>query len=171
MTPKKPFENIVGKGENAGDQHFLLFSQCFLPYQRQKSSFWATIILSSVNAFNLVTSKILSFDKDLRLQFISAWKLNIWKMGIAILVVAMYYTKPLTLFNISVITVGIYIKIDQDKLFFINRDANELRVDNHQNIFDTNMCLFTLNFYWTLCNRSPELAQACHALVYLQHRC
>ena len=22
-------ENIVGKGENAGDQHFLLFSQCF----------------------------------------------------------------------------------------------------------------------------------------------
>ena len=27
-------ENIVGKGENAGDQHFLLFLQCF-----QKSSF------------------------------------------------------------------------------------------------------------------------------------
>ena len=22
-------ENIVGKGENAGDQHFLLFLQCF----------------------------------------------------------------------------------------------------------------------------------------------
>ena len=22
-------ENIVGKGENAGDQHFLLFQQCF----------------------------------------------------------------------------------------------------------------------------------------------
>ena len=22
---KKPFENIVGKGENAGNQHFLLF--------------------------------------------------------------------------------------------------------------------------------------------------
>ena len=28
---KKPFENIVGKGENAGNQHFLLFPQCFLP--------------------------------------------------------------------------------------------------------------------------------------------
>ena len=28
----KPFENIVGKGENAGiNQHFLLFPQCFLP--------------------------------------------------------------------------------------------------------------------------------------------
>ena len=25
------FENIVGKGENAGNQHFLLFLQCFLP--------------------------------------------------------------------------------------------------------------------------------------------
>ena len=24
------FENIVGKGENAGNQHFLLFLQCFL---------------------------------------------------------------------------------------------------------------------------------------------
>ena len=30
----KPFENIEGKGENAGNQHFLLFPQCFLPYQK-----------------------------------------------------------------------------------------------------------------------------------------
>ena len=36
---KKTFENIVGKGENAGNQHFLLFSHCFQPYLRQKSSF------------------------------------------------------------------------------------------------------------------------------------
>ena len=28
MTIEKPFENIVGKGENAGNQHFLLFPQC-----------------------------------------------------------------------------------------------------------------------------------------------
>ena len=27
------FENIVGKGENASNQHFLLFPQYFLPYQ------------------------------------------------------------------------------------------------------------------------------------------
>ena len=33
---KKPFENIVEKRENAGNQHFLLFPQCFLPYQRKK---------------------------------------------------------------------------------------------------------------------------------------
>ena len=31
LTPleKKAFENIVGKGENTGNQHFLLFQQCF----------------------------------------------------------------------------------------------------------------------------------------------
>ena len=31
---KKSLENIVGKRENAGNQHFLVFQQCFLPYQR-----------------------------------------------------------------------------------------------------------------------------------------
>ena len=31
---KKPFENIVGKGENAGNQHFLLFPR-FLPLTNQ----------------------------------------------------------------------------------------------------------------------------------------
>ena len=33
---KTPIENIMGKGENAGDQHFLLFPQCFLLYQRER---------------------------------------------------------------------------------------------------------------------------------------
>ena len=28
-VPKKSLENIVGKGENAGNQHFLPFPQCF----------------------------------------------------------------------------------------------------------------------------------------------
>ena len=36
---KKNSENIVGKGENAADQHVLLFPpQCFLPHDRQNSS-------------------------------------------------------------------------------------------------------------------------------------
>ena len=35
---KKPLENIVGKGENAGIQHFHISPQCFLPHHRQKSS-------------------------------------------------------------------------------------------------------------------------------------
>ena len=29
---QKTLENIVGKGENASNQHFLLFPQCFLPF-------------------------------------------------------------------------------------------------------------------------------------------
>ena len=36
---KKGFENILGKGEIAGNQHFLLFPQCFLPFQAQISIF------------------------------------------------------------------------------------------------------------------------------------
>ena len=32
-------ENIVEKGENAGDQHFLLYPQYFLPYYREKTAF------------------------------------------------------------------------------------------------------------------------------------
>ena len=64
-TPKKkPFKEIVGNGENAGNQHFLLFPQCFLSYQTQKPSF-EQHFLSSANAFNLVTSKILLLGKEL----------------------------------------------------------------------------------------------------------
>ena len=36
---EESFKNIVGNGENAGYQHFFLFPQYFLPYQRQKSLF------------------------------------------------------------------------------------------------------------------------------------
>ena len=36
---KKPFENIVGKGENAGNKHFLLFPQCFISFSKQISIF------------------------------------------------------------------------------------------------------------------------------------
>ena len=59
----KPFENIVGKGENAGNQHFLLFSQCFLSYQRRIRKFH---ILSSANALNLVESIISLLFKELK---------------------------------------------------------------------------------------------------------
>ena len=34
---EKTFKNIEGKGENAGNQHFLLFPQCFLPFRKQNS--------------------------------------------------------------------------------------------------------------------------------------
>ena len=36
---KTAFENIVGKGENGGNQHFLLFPQCFLLLPTQISVF------------------------------------------------------------------------------------------------------------------------------------
>ena len=34
-TKKKPIENIVGKAQNAVNQHFALFQQCFQPYERK----------------------------------------------------------------------------------------------------------------------------------------
>ena len=55
----------MGKGENAENQHFLLFPQCFLLYQREKIIIVATFNLSSASAFGLVTSKMLSFGKEL----------------------------------------------------------------------------------------------------------
>ena len=36
---KNPFENIAGKGENAGNHHFLLFQKSFQLYPSQKSVF------------------------------------------------------------------------------------------------------------------------------------
>ena len=40
MTLKKmALENTVGKGENAAKQHFLLFPQCFVLYQREELPF------------------------------------------------------------------------------------------------------------------------------------
>ena len=32
---EKPFENMVGKGENAANQHFLLFHHVFYPFFNQ----------------------------------------------------------------------------------------------------------------------------------------
>ena len=37
-SKKEGFENPMGKGEHAGNQHFLLFPQCFLLYQKEKLS-------------------------------------------------------------------------------------------------------------------------------------
>ena len=40
VTLKKlPSENMVKKGENAGNQHFLFSPQCFPPFSKQISSF------------------------------------------------------------------------------------------------------------------------------------
>ena len=78
---EKLFENIMGKGENAGYQQFLS-SNVFCPSQdkfqipfptmfstlpKANFSFWVRFILSSANLFNLTRAKILSSGKGLRL--------------------------------------------------------------------------------------------------------
>ena len=66
---KKPFENIEGNGENAGNQNFFPFPSVFYPSQ-DKFSFFSHInfILSSANAFNLDQSKNLLFGKKLKVN-------------------------------------------------------------------------------------------------------
>ena len=46
------------KGENAGNQHFLLLPQCFLLYYRQKTSIELHLCFSSASIFNFVGSRI-----------------------------------------------------------------------------------------------------------------
>ena len=40
---KKTYQNIMGKGENAGNQHFLLFPPCFLPFSKEISIFQSNL--------------------------------------------------------------------------------------------------------------------------------
>ena len=66
---KKPFEHIEGKGENAGNQHFLIFPQCFQPSITDKNHLLkSTFMLSSANALNFDQSKILSFEVNAMLD-------------------------------------------------------------------------------------------------------
>ena len=60
---KKPFENIVGKGENAGNQHFLtVFStQSVTPI-----IILTTFKVSSANTFKLDWPQILLSGKELK---------------------------------------------------------------------------------------------------------
>ena len=55
VLKKKALENTMRKGENAGNQHCLLFSQCFLLLSMRKIIIVATFDLSSANAINFIT--------------------------------------------------------------------------------------------------------------------
>ena len=59
-------ENIVGKGENAGNQHFLLFAQSFSTQSKTVIITLGAFNLSTAKALNLVQSKKLSFGKELK---------------------------------------------------------------------------------------------------------
>ena len=61
---KKAFENIVGKGENAGITRIFSFSTMSSTFPKP-NIFFIYIYLPSANAFNLDRSKILSFGKEL----------------------------------------------------------------------------------------------------------
>ena len=65
---KKVLENIVGKGGNAGKQHFLLFPTMFSTYPKTNYNFLVTFMLSSTNAFKLYWSKVLLFGKELTIS-------------------------------------------------------------------------------------------------------
>ena len=57
ILSEKFFENMVGKGENGGNKHFLVFSQSFLLFTQQISNFQSPLFLAFAHAFNLDHSK------------------------------------------------------------------------------------------------------------------
>ena len=59
----KYFENIVGKGEIARNEQFLLFLQCFPPFCQNCPQFSSDLKLSSVNSFDMEVSKFCHFGK------------------------------------------------------------------------------------------------------------
>ena len=60
---KKALENTVGKGENAGKQHSLLL-QVFSTHSKREIVPLIMFNLLSANDYNLITSKILLYDKE-----------------------------------------------------------------------------------------------------------
>ena len=62
------FKTFVEKGENADNQHFLLFPQCLLLYQEKFLHSGTIFYLSSAKVFNLDQSKVLFLRKDLTLS-------------------------------------------------------------------------------------------------------
>ena len=62
---KKPVDNIGGKGENAGKQHFLLLPQCFLPFQKQISILQSHLLCRLQMLSIWMNPKILSLVREL----------------------------------------------------------------------------------------------------------
>ena len=59
---KKAFENVAVKGENAGNQHFLLCPQCFLLFPKQISIFQSHLFCCLQFFFNFDLYNNLSFN-------------------------------------------------------------------------------------------------------------
>ena len=65
---KTAFENIVGKGEIARNEQFLLFPQCFLLYQISVCPFVHIFDIISLLAVELEKSKIGTSGKGLNIM-------------------------------------------------------------------------------------------------------
>ena len=66
---KKPFENIVRKGENAGNQHFLIFPQCFFATNPKKKFCFKLHLFCRLQVLSIWTSlKICRLVKEQRLS-------------------------------------------------------------------------------------------------------
>ena len=66
---KKPFENIVGKGENAGNQHFSFFHKGFYPIE-DRNHLFSNIKFVVCNCFEFgLDPKTCCFIKSLRERF------------------------------------------------------------------------------------------------------
>ena len=64
----KKKKNIVGKGENAGTQHFLLFPQCFFLNQKRIFVFKLHLFCPSAYALNLDQSRNFPSCKELTVK-------------------------------------------------------------------------------------------------------
>ena len=70
---KMAFKNIAGKGENAGNQHFLLFPLCFILIFRIKSIIPARFNVLSINGYIPgMSSKILFSGKGIDRKCLSS---------------------------------------------------------------------------------------------------
>ena len=65
---RKALENTMGKGENAGNQHFLLFPTVFSTLSKREIIILIIFNMSSAKAFNFDKSNILSFGKELKVS-------------------------------------------------------------------------------------------------------
>ena len=70
---RKPFENIVWKGEDGGNQHFLLFPKCFLLSYIQIPSFESNLIC------NLASLKFCHLLKSLRSYQVCVVFCQVWR--------------------------------------------------------------------------------------------
>ena len=56
LTLEMAFENIVGKGKSAGNQHFLLFQQSFVIRPEQLQSFYLDLLCRLQILFDMYNS-------------------------------------------------------------------------------------------------------------------